>query len=226
MNKIKNPYLILILLFIVLTVIWLIFFSMQSPIIGGNKSITGVVSKAYPDYEIKNVELFYVDFYSTIRPADDEHKPTEATVTIQKDDEVRTIYLKKEFRSWKIISDSPDSGPNMPNGDYYAEINIINVGQAVNMEEHIKEEKYWVIPRDGKDYEVFGDDNDFYYSVIVCENIYKIMNNSVYEFDKKESKWVKSTRKLSEIQYYANYEKITKKEAQELLKKYASYKEK
>lgn len=111
----KKSYLILIGVFIVLTLIWLIFFSMQSPIIGGNKSITGVVSKAYPDYEIKSVELFYVDFYSTIRPANDGHKPTRATVTIQNGDEVRTIKLEKGFLSWKIVSDVMGSSSNIEN---------------------------------------------------------------------------------------------------------------
>ena len=59
--------------------------------------IENIINKKYSSYIIKNLELNYVDWSSTVTSADENHKATEAKVILQNESEQITIYLKKVF---------------------------------------------------------------------------------------------------------------------------------
>lgn len=191
------------------------------------QNVAQVVKKEYPSYEVKNVHLTYTDFFSTVVEADKDHVATSATATAENDTERITIHLMKDsfilFSVWRIESANPDYGPNIPDDIYYIEMNYRSVGKAVDIDEHIK--KLWVIPyEDGSLYKKAGV-SDWYYSVKVCDNIYKTSGGKVYVFNKQDSDWEESDETYSGLNYYGNYQKISKEEALDIIEKYSDYRE-
>ena len=186
--------------------------------------IIGIINKKYDSYEIESLELEYVDWSSTVREAEDGDIPTRATVFIKNDEEERMLYFETDFLVWKMKSSEPLYGKNVPNGIYYIDIDWHNVGKLVDIEECIKNN--WVMPYDGELYSKVGDDENWYYSYQVCENIYKTMDGYVYIFDKENSNWARAEETYADMEFYGNYDRIDKSYAQELLKKYSNYEEK
>lgn len=191
------------------------------------QNVVQVVKKEYPSYEIDTVYMTYTDFFSTVTEADNSNVATSATVTIENSTERITIHLMKDnhlfFSTWRIESANPDSGPNIPDDVYFIEMNYRNVGKAVNMDEYVK--NLWIIPyEDGSLYKKSGT-SDWYYSTKVCDNIYKTSGGKVYVFDKQNSDWEESDETYSRLNYYGNYQKISKEEALNIIEKYSDYRE-
>lgn len=192
------------------------------------QNVIQVVKKEYPSYEINTVYMTYTDFFSTVVEADDNSNvATSATVTAENNTERITIHLMKDnhlfFSTWRVESANPDSGPNIPDDVYFIEMNYRSVGKAVDIDEHIK--KLWVIPyEDGSLYKKAGV-SDWYYSVKVCDNIYKTSGGKVYVFNKQDSDWEESDETYSGLNYYGNYQKISKEEALDIIEKYSDYRE-
>lgn len=193
-------------------------------LIKDKETIKSIINKKYPMYEIKDLELNYVDLFSTVTDADENHKATVATVIIENESEQITIYFRKGIFNWTISSAQPNYGPNVPNNIYFVEITYQNVGKLVDIENHIK--KYWVIPDNkGNYYKKSENDKDWYYSFKHCKNIYKTENGVVYVFNKEESNWELANETYSDLCHYSNYEKVDMKYAIEIIEKYTSYKE-
>lgn len=183
--------------------------------------INRIIENDYPEYKITDVKYEYTDFYSSIRPADKENPPTLATITIKKDEEERIIYLEKYLFVWKITEDNVNSGSNIPNDQYFFKRYSTTVRSDVNIEEHIRSNKYWVIPdENGNDYHRLSSGN---YSLYICEKIYKTENHVVFEYNEDEENWVISSVSYSNLLYYGNYEEVAKSDALNLIKKYSSY---
>ena len=191
------------------------------------QNVAQVVKKEYPSYEVKSVRLTYTDFFSTVVEADKDHVATSATATAENDTERITIHLMKDsfilFSVWRIESANPDSGPNIPDDVYFIEMNYRSIGKAVNIDEHIK--GLWIIPyEDGSLYKKAGV-SDWYYSIKVCDNIYKTSGGKIYVFNKQTSDWEESNETYSRLNYYGNYQKISKEEALDIIEKYSDYRE-
>lgn len=186
--------------------------------------INKIINKKYESYEVESLELEYVDWSSTVREAEEGDRPTSATVLIRNNEEQRKLHFEKKFLGWKMTFSEPLYGKNVPNGIYYIDVDWHNVGKLVDIEECIKNN--WIMPYNGDLYSKVGDDEDWYYSYKVCENIYKTMDGYIYVFNKENSNWEKTEKFYADMEYYSNYDVIDKSYAQELLKKYSNYEEK
>lgn len=217
---------ILFLLLFLMVLIVIVYYDVTSkiPLQVERDKICEIINKEYESYEVESLELEYVDWSSTVQTAEEGDRPTEATVIIKNDEEQRELHFDKNLFTWKITSSEPLYGKNVPNGVYYIEVDWHNVGKLVDIEECMKNN--WVMPYDGKMYSKVGDDEDWYYSYKVCENIYKTMDGYVYVFNKEISDWEKSENTYAHMEYYGNYDRIEKDYAAELLKQYSSYEEK
>ena len=58
-------------------------------------TIKRMINRKYPNYEISDLKLQYVDFYSTVREADQFNRPTSAEAVIKSEDEQRTLEFKR-----------------------------------------------------------------------------------------------------------------------------------
>ena len=136
------------------------------------QTITNIITKKYPTYDIKHLRLEYVNWSSTVDDADDLNEATKATVIIKNSKEQRTIHLNKKINKWIISSDKADYGSDVPDDTYFIEIESQSIGNAVDMDEYIK--GLWVIPnKEGSNYKKIGDNDDWYYSVRYYKDIYK-----------------------------------------------------
>ena len=188
-------------------------------------AVRNLINNTYPNYEIETINLQYSDWSSTVRAADGDHTPESAEVVIEKGEDKLYIYCTQTLDIWHIKEAIPMSGSQVPNGVYFGEFEITNIGSAVNIEEHIKERNYWVIPdENGNDYHKSGG-TDWYYSLKKCNKIYKTIDGKVYFFNKDTNTWDLSVIPYSDLVHYGNYTEITKEEAQQILSKYASYTE-
>ncbi len=186
-------------------------------------AVERIIKRAYPDYEIVNLDLQYVDFYSTIRKADEFNNATMAEAVVRNNEEQRTLKFKKILLFfWIKTGDVPDYGSNVPK-DFFVEENYMAIGSAVNIEEHIEKNKIWVIPnKDGSIYTISGDDISWYYSVHYYKNIYKCENGKVYSYNKYKSEWEESTKTYSDLNYYANFRRVDEKTITDIVNKYSS----
>ena len=183
-----------------------------------------LINQNYPDYNISSIELQYTDWSSTIRTADENHTPKKALVLIEKEDNQIDVYCEMHMNKWYISESIPKSGSLVPNDVYFAEFRIENIGKAANMDELIKERKYWIITGEtGKGYTKINSGSDWYYSLKHCENLYKTVDGKVYQFNKDTNDWEISDIPYSNLVHYANYTEITKDYALEILRKYSSY---
>ena len=216
---------ITISLLILFVIIVLILISSNTSLSEDYEAIIKIINKKYYSYEVKDLQLEYVDFFSTVSIADEDHRATRATAIIENEDEQITLHFKKNyFNIWHISDSEPNYGPNIPNGIYFINVDYNNVGKAVDIDNLIK--NCWVIPdENGNLYTKHGDDKDWYYSFKECKNIYKTENGYVYVFNKKISNWEKATITYADLCYYSNYEKITKEYAIEIIEKFSSYRE-
>ena len=195
--------------------------SLTTTLSENREALINVINEKYNDYEIKDLELSYVDWSSSIREADESHIPTEATAIIENENEQLTIRLEKNyFNNWKIKSANPNYGPNIPNDVYFVKIDGSNIGKSMDIDEYVK--NVWAIPDEkGNLYKKVGSGSDWYYSVNVYSEIYKTKDGYVYEFNKKTSDWEKSTKNYDDLCTYG-YKKISKDEAMEIIEKYNS----
>jgi len=217
-----------LLFFIVLFSVALVRFSANS-LAESYEAIEGVIKKEYKGYEINGINLSYVDFYSTVTEADENHPATRATAVVKNGEEAITVRFEKVFNlfgsPWVIVSSIPEYGPNVQNDVYFIEMDYRSVGKAVDIEEYISADGRWVIPdEDGNLYTKHGEP-DWYYSVGLCRNIYKTKDGDVYVFDKDISDWKKADKRYSDLVYLGNYREITKEYALSIIEKYSSYRE-
>lgn len=230
MKKISKKLLVISLIIISTLIALLVVKEIIEPpkvsLVKDRNRIEKIINKKYDSYTIVDLELNYVDLFSSVREANNYNRATEATVIIANDNEQRTLHLDKNFFMWIIDSDQPDYGSNLPNDVYFVEMMYQSIGKAVNIEEHIKDMKYWVIPdEEGNYYKKSGNDENWYYSIKHCSNIYKTQNGVVYSFNKEISEWEISTVTYSELCYYSNYDKVDKKYAMNIIQTYSSYKD-
>ncbi len=216
---------IIISLLILFVIIILILIPSNTSLSEDREAITNIVNKKYHSYEVKDLQLEYVDWYSSVRIADEDNSATRATAIIENEEEQITLYFEKNhFNGWRISRSEPNYGPNVPNGVYFVEMNYVSVGQKVDIDEHIKD--YWVIPdENGNLYEKTGDATNWNYSFKECKNIYKTKDGYVYVFNKEISDWEESTKTYADLRYYGNYENVTKEYAIEIIEKISSYRE-
>ena len=215
----------ILILFVIIALILISLNSSNTSLSEVRESVTKIINKEYSSYEIKDLQLEYVDWYSTVRTADEYHSATRATAIIENEEEQITLHFKKNFFNiWSISSAEPNYGSSVPNDVYFVHMNYVSVGNKVDIDEHIK--KYWVIP-DGNEnlYNKIGNDENWYYSFKECKEIYKTKDGYVYVFNKKISDWEKSTKTYADLCYYSNYTNVTKEYAIEIIEKYSSYRE-
>lgn len=210
---------------IIIVIILVLFVPPSVTLIIDKYSIRGYFKSHYPSYKINDIELSYYSwFWSGYYNADDYHKATNAKVIIQNEREQRTVLFKKFLLIWLLDRDVPDYGPDIPDGFYFVEIKSQVIRYGVDIEEHIKDRKYWIVPdKGGNNYTISKSSN--YYSIRYCDNIYKTKDGKVYIFDKEKSNWKVSEKPYSDLVYYGNYQKVKKKYAMEIIEKYSSYKE-
>ena len=181
-------------------------------------AIKKIVDKKYPGYEIISLNLEYVDWSSTVQSVNtfgyDFDYATRAEVIIKNNEEERGLHFEGKSRRWRITSDYPISGPNVPDGKYFVEIwtttHYGNKNEATNY--------YWVVP---------DKMNDLYESGVLwyVSNVFKTENHQVYVFNKKTNNWEPSSIKYIDLNYYGNYEEKSKEFVSDLLSRYASYNE-
>ncbi len=185
-------------------------------------AIKDVINSEYTSYEIKNIELLYADWSSTIREADKDHKSTLANASVMNGDDQMTIQFRKQFAlfgpKWVIEGAFVDYGPNMPDGMYYVEIESHSVGKATDIEEWIKGR--WVIPFDDGDLYKKSGETEWSYSVMICAGIYMTKNGRVYSFNKNSLDWEETDMPYSVLVIYNNYEEVAKGYAMELIARY------
>lgn len=221
-NAITIP--LLILFTIIILILVLILISSNTSLSEEREAIINIINKEYYSYEIKDIQLEYIDFYSTVRSADEYHNATSATAIIENEEEQIILHFKKTFNIWSIKSSYPNYGSNIPNEVYFVNMEYNNIGKAVDIDEYIK--GCWVIPdENGNLYTKVGDTTNWYYSFRECKNIYKTKDGYVYVFDKGNSDWERSTVTYADLCYYSNYENVTKEYAIEIIEKFSFYRE-
>jgi len=192
-------------------------------LINDEKNIRQIIMKKYPTYEIIYVDLSYSDWSSSLRDADEEHKATSATVIIENELEQRTIHLNKYFYRWKISSDEPDYGTNVPEDIYFLEITYNNFGKAVQFDITKTD---WIFPDEfGNYYHKVGKGDDWYYSYKYCKNIYKTKKGIIYVFNKEKANWEETDISYSTLSFLSNYTKVDKEYAIDFIEKNSSYRE-
>lgn len=215
---------ITISLLILFSIIVLILIFSNTSLSKDREAVLKIINKKYYSYEVKDLQLEYVGWSSTVSSADENHNATRATAIIENEEEQITLHFKKTFNIWSISSSEPNYGPNIPNEVYFVEEAYNNVGKAVDIDEHIKGR--WVIPdENGNLYKKVGDATNWYYSFKECKKIYKTKDGYVYAFNEESSNWEKSTETYADLCYYGNYEKVTKEYAIEIIEKFSSYRE-
>lgn len=209
---------------ILLIIIVSILISSNTSLSKDREAVIKIINKKYYSYEVKDLQLEYVDWSSTVRSADGYHNATSATAIIENEEEQITLHFKKTFNIWHISSSYPNYGPNIPNEVYFVNMGYQNIGRAIDIDKYIK--GCWVIPdENGNLYTKQGDATDWYYSFKECKNIYKTKDGSVYVFNKEISDWEESTVTYADLCYYGNYESVTKEYAIEIIEKFSSYRE-
>lgn len=209
-------------------ILFLIIILLSSPIyslIVDRKAIVNLINKKYSSYEIKDLQLEYVDWSSTVKSANESHSATRAIAIIENETEQRTLNLKKIFLIiWSISDSEPNYGPNVPNEVYFVDSNIISFDKEVDINEHIK--YFWIIPDENGDlYKKYGDTKNWAYYAKLCNNIYKTKDGYVYVFNKDILDWEKSTITYAKLCYCANYEKVTKEYVVEIIENFIPYRE-
>lgn len=179
------------------------------------KRVENIIRRDYPSYHIDSLEMQYVDFFSSVREADYDDKPTLATVVISNRDEQRTIHFEKELFLWCIEKNAPDYGPNVPEDEYFIDINWNHVGIMIDIDECVKDE--WVIPNENG--ELYYEDgiSYTYYTYQYIRDIFRTQNGRIYAINKKTLEWEPSEITYSYLDYFSNYRRISKEEAEEII---------
>lgn len=182
------------------------------------KRIIRIIKRKYPAYQIVSLRMQYADWSSTIKEAKDGHRATSAKAVIRNDEEQRTLHFSSSFRIWRTIHDAPDSGKNVPDGVYYMAEHYGAVGKKIDIDEYIKD--LWIIPdKNGKSYHK-SDGENWYYSIHYITNLYRTENGSVYMLNPETFEWELTEKTYSEIDYYGNYTRISKTEAEQIIRKH------
>lgn len=204
--------------FLIIVILLALFNAFISTTEFSKKRIKAIIKIKHPSYQIITLTPEYSDWSSTVCEADDYNNPEFATVVIKNEEEQRTIYLDKNFGIWTITNDEPDYGKNVPDDVYFIEKNCAHVGKRTDIEEEIK--SVWIIPdENGEPYQKSGGD-DWYYSYHYIENMYKTKNGNIYILNKSSLEWERTDFKYSYMVYYANYQNISKDEAEKLISGY------
>lgn len=185
-------------------------------------AIKKIVNDKYPGYEIESLVLKYNDWSSSVQRLDDFsykwHYATSADVIVKNDVEERTILLKGQSSNWRITSDYPDSGLNIPDGEYYVHMGGFSESNNPDIDRMLS--YYWVVPN--KNGELYVQDGKTV-TIQFVEELFKTKDGKVYVFNRDINDWELSTVKYSELNYITYYSKTTAESAKQLLQKYASY---
>ena len=184
------------------------------------KRVIRKIRRKYPDYEIAEVIMQYSDWSSTIRTANEDHKATSAEVVIKNGDRQRTIHLERRFYwMWRIESDAPDHGPDVPEDAYFVEKSVDSVGRRIDIEACVR--SAWVIPdENGELYHISGNDDNWCYVYTCVRNLYKTQGGQVYVLNKKTFEWELTELLYSELDYYGNYDPISKEDAEQIIREH------
>lgn len=100
---------------------------------------------------------------------------------------------------------------------YFIEKDAAYVGQMTDINACVRSP--WVIPdEDGKLYSVSGDEDHWCYVYLYIHNLYKTHNGRVYALNKETFEWELTERLYSELEYYGNFEPISKEKAEEIIR--------
>ena len=84
------------------------FISVNGSLKRDEEYITKLINKKYPEYSIDSLELQYVDFFSSVRAANDNyfpHRATEAEVFISnRDEKIKLQFYKKLLVFWSYVN--------------------------------------------------------------------------------------------------------------------------
>ena len=174
--------------------------------------------RKYPDYHVADLDMRYTDWSSTVRTADEDHKATSAAAVIEKDDRQRTIHLQRGFLGiWRIEKDSPDKGPDVPDDVYFVEKSSVTAKNKAGIEKCVSRD--WVMPdEDGNLYHMAGKGNLRCYVCMYITNFYKTQNGRVYVLNKETFEWEPSQLLYSYLDYYGNFDPISKEKAEKIIK--------
>jgi len=174
-----------------------------------------IVKLKHPSYRITNVKMQKVDFFSTVKEVTGAEIATCAVVVIENKTDRRTLHLEKFLWFWLVKNDAPDFGPDVPEDEYYIEISGENRGKLANIDAIIERE--WILPaKDGSLYKKIGDE-DWYYTFLKVQAIYRTLGGRVYALNKQNFAWEQTEIPYSELDYLGNYDKISKEEAEKLI---------
>ena len=188
------------------------------------KRVRELIKKRYPDCEIVECKLEYVDWSSTISEVSENdtfyNRPTLAEATILVDGAKYDINMSRGLFSWHIGSNYSQDGVEVEDIEYYCVIMYSNIGQAADMEDWCK--RNWTLPLDdGSLYRVVDDTQDggiIYYSVKTCDALYMVENKSIKKMGLRDNDWTESDTTYSDLKKYGNYTKITEEECMEILR--------
>ena len=184
------------------------------------KRLNAIIKFNYPSYDIISLVPEYTDWFPSVRPADEDHRATSATAVVRNDKEQRTIHFEKVFGIWIRENDKPDYGHNVPDDEYFLEAGSADIGKKSDIDEEIK--GLWIIPyEDGTLYKKsYGEDWYYYYRYV--KNMYRTGNGNVYVLNKDTFEWEPTDIGYSELDYFGNYERITKDKAEDMIDSYRS----
>lgn len=202
-----------ILTAIILLVV-LIIVSMLKPV--NTFAIKSILNAKYSSYSVDSLKLQYIDWSSSVREVDEMYdgNPTMAEVVIHNNDEQRTIHFKKILCIWCIDTDLPDYGPNIGDGEYYAEINSENISSNYDVDTEIQNR--WYLPySDGTLYKKAERSDYYYYQGI--KNMYRTNSGKVQKLNKDKLEWVDDDTLYSDLTYYSNYVMISEDDAKSVI---------
>lgn len=182
------------------------------------KRVTAILRGKYPGYEIVSLDMEYVDFFSTVREADDDDKATMATAVIRNDDEQRTLHFDRLIVIWTVTHNAPDYGPNGPDDEYFISYGTAHDGILTDIEETVRDP--WIVPdENGQLYHEDGISYT-YYTYKYIEGICRTQGGRVYELNKDTLEWELSEKTYSWLDYFSNYTRITKEEGEKIIEEH------
>ena len=182
------------------------FISVNGSLKRDEKYITKLINKKYPEYSIDSLELQYVDFFSSVRAANDNyfpHRATEAEVFISnRDEKIKLNFYKKLLVFWAYVA-LPIEGPKVDDNYYLYSSGAYNCKIA-----DIEQSKYENMDYSG-----------------LCILLYKTENGIGYEYDLQTSSWEKTYKDYNYLTSTIGYSVITEEKAKSIINYFESIKD-
>lgn len=174
------------------------FISVNGSLKRDEKYITKLINKKYREYSIDSLELQYVDFFSSVRAANDNyfpHRATEAEVFISNSDEkIKLKFYKKLLVFWSYDA-LPIEGPKVDDNYYLYSSGAYNCKFA-----DIEQSKYENMDYSG-----------------LCILLYKTENGIGYKYDLQTSSWEKTNKDYYYLTSTIGYNVITEEKAKSII---------